>query len=78
MRKIIGGIRKKKVMSLQPIISDTPFDQKSSINSGRGCFEFSHTDRQTYGHRDSMTETAQLADSVKDSFIFLQETLHQH
>ena len=53
-------------MSSQANISDTPFDQKSPghpevdvLNCHR------QTDRHTYGHGDSMTESAQLANSIK-------------
>ena len=47
-------------------ISDRPFDQKFFRPPEVGVSRWhGHTYRQTIGHGDSMTESAQLADSVK-------------
>ena len=46
-------------------ISNMPFDQKSPGHPEVGVLNcHSTTDRQTDGHRDSMTELAQWAESV--------------
>ena len=42
---------------------------KVSRTSGSGFFELSQTYRQTHVHCDSMTESAQWADSVKRSKV---------
>ena len=62
-------------MSLQANISDTPFNQKSPRPPEEGVLDF-HT--QTSGHRDSMTESAQWADSVKSSSPETFQTHGEH
>ena len=52
-------------MSLQPNTSDTPFDQKSPRPPEEGVL---NCHRQTSGHRDSMTESA---DSLKNLLCYI-------
>ena len=53
-------------MSSQANISDTPFDQKTPGHPEVGVLRrHKQIDRQTNGHRNSMPELAQWADSVK-------------
>ena len=53
-------------MSSQAKIIDTPFEQKFFQPPEVGVLRWhGHTDRQTDGHPDSMTESAQWANSVK-------------
>ena len=57
---------KKKIVSLKPNFSDTPFDQQSPQLPDDGVLQRQgQTDRQTDGQRTSMTESAQWVDSVK-------------
>ena len=57
-----------RIVSSHDNIRNTFFNQKSP-QPPEGCFATSQTDkqieRQTDGHRDSMTESAQWANSVK-------------
>ena len=60
----------KQFLTSQANISDTPIDQKSPGPQELGFLNFHRqtdrqTDIQTDGHHDSMTESAQWADSVK-------------
>ena len=65
----------KQIVSLQPNISDTPFDQKSPRPPEEGVLNcHTHTDRQTDGHRNSMTELAQWTDSVKKIATYIVVT----
>ena len=51
-------------MSSQVKISDTHLDQKFFQPPKMGVLQwYGHTDRQTDGHRDSMTESVQWTDS---------------
>ena len=53
-------------MSLNANISNTVFDQKSPQTPEEGFLNcHRQTDRHTDGHSDSMTESAQWADSEK-------------
>ena len=53
-------------MSSHANISDTPLDQRSPRPPKEGVLNsHGHTDRQTDGHGDSMTELAQWGDSVE-------------
>ena len=54
-------------MLLHANISDTPFDQKSPGPPEVGVW---NCHRQTDGHRDSLTESVQLANSVKSIVQF--------
>ena len=46
-------------------------------SSSQGTHTHTHTHRRTHGHRDSMTESAQWADSVKSSGGISSGHLHQ-
>ena len=46
-------------------------------NERRGLLHRVYTYTQTYGHRDSMTESAQWADSVKNSQLKTGRTCHK-
>ena len=64
-RKIIGGKRKKKIELLETNISDMPCDQKSPQPPVEGVLQrHRQTHKQTDGHCNFMTESAQWADSV--------------
>ena len=64
------GFGQKKIKSLQANISNMPFNQKSPGHPEVFFFNCHRPrDKQTDGHRDSMTESAQCANSVKMVFI---------
>ena len=74
--KIIETKKITKFVSLQPNISNMPFDQKSPQPPEEGVLRrHRQKNRQTDGHRDSMTESAKWADSVKTTRTFFNQGL---